>query len=111
DLNSLRISASAYTDSMINSAAGGIGFELREAVPNRGIFSSSLSLVEDRKSLRTGRGFARWEGFGNEGTTSRATAGSFFFEPQMFENRAGSIYMPAILVNGFQTQRQTGRLS
>src|SRR5438067_12489989 len=76
DLNSLRMSASAYTDSMINSAAGGIRFELRQAVPNRGIFSSSISLVEDRKSLRTGRGFARWEGFGNEGTTSRATAGS-----------------------------------
>ncbi len=111
DFNALRVSASAYSDSLINRAIGGIGFELKQAVPNRGVFSSSLSLVDDHNAFRPGRGFARWEGFESEGKTSSATAGTFFYQPQMFENRAGSVYMPSVLVNGFQSQRQMGRLN
>jgi hypothetical protein len=111
DFNTLRVSASAYSDSLINRAIGGIGFELKQAVPNRGFFTSSLSLVDDDNALRAGRGFARWEGFGSQGKTSSATVGTFLYQPQMFENRAGNVYMPAILVNGFQSQRQMGRFS
>ena len=111
DFNTLRVSASAYSDSMNNRPVGGIGFELKQAVPNRGVFSSSLSFVDDHSTLRAGRGFARWEGFGSAGKTSSATVGTFFYQPQIFENRAGSVYMPAVLVNGFQSQGQVGRLS
>src|SRR5438876_1799439 len=111
DFNTLRVSASANSDSLINRPIGGLGFELKQAVPNRGVFSSSLSLIDDNNALHAGRGFARWDGFGSEGKTSSATLGTFFYQPQIFENRAGSVYMPAVLVNGFQSQRQMGRFN
>src|SRR5690242_9473181 len=102
-VNSLRISASAYTDTTVKRPTAGIGLELRQAAPNRGVFSSSISFVDDQNRLRAGRGFARWEGIANNGDSSNAVAGTFLFDPQLFENRAGSSYMPSILVNGFQT--------
>ena len=75
DFNTLRVSASANSDSLINRPIGGLGFELKQAVPNRGVFSSSLSLIDDNNALHAGRGFARWDGFGSEGKTSSATVG------------------------------------
>src|ERR1051325_9246907 len=111
NVNSLRISASAYTDTAVRRPTAGIGLELRQAAPNRGVFSSSISFVDDQNRLRAGRGFARWEGIANNGNSSNAVAGTFFYDPQLFENRAGSSYIPSVLVNGFQTQRQTGRLN
>ncbi|HLH32953.1 MAG TPA: hypothetical protein VKY31_17255, partial [Terriglobia bacterium] len=111
DVNTARISAASFADTAINRVIGRIGVDLVEAVPNRGMFMTSMGVVEDQGSLHLSRGFARWEGVGNEGAGSNATLGTFFYQPQMFENRAGNVYMPAVLVNGFQSQLHMGRIT
>lgn len=111
DVNTARISASSYADNMIGGVLGRIGVDLIQAAPNRGLFSTSLSLVEDQGSLHLGRGFTRWESIPTDSSSSGATIGSFIYQPQMFENHAGNVFLPGILVNGFQSSYRMGRLT
>jgi hypothetical protein len=111
DVNTARISASAFTDTGARRSTGGLGFDLVQGFSNRGVLTSSFSLVGDQGGLHAGRSFARWNGVASEQGSASSTAGSFFFQPQMFENRAGNIYLPGVLMRGIDSQWRRGKTS
>ena len=112
DVDTARISAAAYTETNEGTrSAGRFGIDLVHSLPNRGVISSSMSLVNERMRMHAGTGFLRWENPSSDGSHSSATAGAFMYQPQMFENHAGNVYVPSALMRGVESRWGTGKLS
>jgi hypothetical protein len=112
EVDTARVSAAAYAErSEGTRASGRFGIDLVRTLPNLGILSTSLSLVNDRANFHPGTGFIRWENLPSQETTSIVTAGAFMYQPQIFENRAGNVYVPSALMRGVESRWGAGRLA
>jgi hypothetical protein len=112
EMNSMRVSVSAYTDGRADQTAGQVGMEWMQAVSNRGILRGSLSLVQggngDGGSVRAGRSFLEWNALGSGKKGFTATAGTFLLNPSRFENQNSTIYLPSVLTQGVRTEVTRG---
>jgi hypothetical protein len=107
EMNSMRVIASAYTDGT-EQAAAQLGVEWMQAVSNRGILKGSISLVQGKGSIRTGRSFLEWHAAGSRKQSFTATAGTFLLNPSRFDNRASTTYLPSVLTQGVQAEITRG---